>query len=117
LHWADGIYVKAGLGKEKTALLVVTRDMRDGSKRVLTVEVGYRESKDCWATVLRHLKQRGLTMVRLLVGESHLELWAPVGKVFPEVGEQLCWNHKMLNVLDARPKQMQGKTQPQLRAM
>lgn len=47
--WADGIYVKAGLGKEKAALLVVLGAMRDGSKRVLALEVGYRESQVSWA--------------------------------------------------------------------
>ncbi len=115
--WADGIYVKAGLGKEKTALLVVIGAMQDGSKRVLAVEVGYRESKDSWAAVLRQLKHRGLTTVRLMVGDGHLGLWAAVGEVFPEAGEQLCWNHKMLNVLDALPKPMQAKAKPHLRAM
>jgi putative transposase len=46
--WADGIYVKAGLGKEKTTLLVVIGAMQDGSKRVWAMEVGYRESNDSW---------------------------------------------------------------------
>jgi putative transposase len=115
--WADGIYVKAGLGKEKTALLVVIGAMQDGSKRVLAVEVGYRESKDSWAAVLRQLKQRGLTRVRLMVGDGHLGLWAAVGEVFPETNEQLCWNHKMLNVLDALPQHMQTKAKPHLTAM
>ena len=38
--WADGIYVKAGLGKEKAALLVVIGVQRDGSKRFLALEPG-----------------------------------------------------------------------------
>ncbi len=39
--WADGIDVKAGIGKEKAALvLVVMGAMRDGSKRLLALEVG-----------------------------------------------------------------------------
>jgi len=115
--WADGIYVKAGLGKEKTALLVVIGAMQDGSKRVLAVEVGYRESKDSWAAVLRQLKQRGLTTVRLIVGDGHLGLWAAVAEVFPEAGEQLCWNHKMRNALEALPKHAYPKAKPHLTAM
>lgn len=115
--WADGIYVKAGLGKEKTALFVVIGAMRDGSKRVLTKEVGYRESKDSWAAVQRQLKQRGLTTVRCMVGDGHLGLWVAAGEVFPETEEQLCWNHKMLNVLDALPQHMQAKANPHLPAM
>ena len=33
--WADGIYVKAGLERDKAALLVVMGAMRDGTKEVL----------------------------------------------------------------------------------
>jgi putative transposase len=115
--WADGLYVKAGIGKEKAALLVVIGAMRDGSKRVLALDVGYRESKDSWATGLRQLKQRRLLTVRLMVGDGNLGLWAAVGEVFPEAGEQLCWNHKSLNVLNALPKQEQATAKEYLTAM
>ena len=40
--WADGIYVRAGLEREKAALLVVIGAMRDGRKEVLAVVPGYR---------------------------------------------------------------------------
>jgi len=58
--WADGIYIKAGLGKEKAALLVVIGVKKDGQKRFLALEPGYRESKESWALVLRQLKSRGV---------------------------------------------------------
>lgn len=44
--WADGIYVKAGIGKEKAALLVVIGVQADGTKRFLALETGYPESKE-----------------------------------------------------------------------
>ena len=44
--WADGIYVKAGMERDKAALLVVMGAMRDGTKEVLAVTSGYRESTD-----------------------------------------------------------------------
>jgi transposase-like protein len=28
-----------------------------------------------------------------------LGLWAAVGEVYPQAEQQLCWNHKMLNVM------------------
>ena len=37
--WADGIYVKAGLERDKAALLVVLGAMRDGTKRNLSTPV------------------------------------------------------------------------------
>ena len=44
--WADGIYVKAGLEKDKAALLVVLGAMSDGRKQVLSVRPGHRESTE-----------------------------------------------------------------------
>ena len=42
--WADGIYVKAGLERDKAALLVVIAALRDGTKEVLAIKPGYRDS-------------------------------------------------------------------------
>jgi transposase-like protein len=115
--WADGIYVKAGIGKDKAALLVVMGVQRDGSKRFLALEAGYRESKESWAEVLRQLKRRGVKSVRLFVGDGNLGLWAAVGEVYPQAKEQLCWNHKMLNVMDAVSKKEQVEVKKHLNAM
>ena len=115
--WADGIYVKAGMGKEKAALLVVIGVQEDGTKRFLALEPGYRESKESWALVLRQLKTRGVKSARLFVGDGNLGLWAAVGEVYPQSQEQLCWNHKMLNVIDAVSKKDQGEVKKHLTAM
>jgi len=47
--WVDGLYVKAGLEKEKAALLVVLAALSDGRKEFLCIESGYRESTESWA--------------------------------------------------------------------
>jgi putative transposase len=115
--WADGIYVKAGIGKEKAALLVVIGVQRDGSKCFLALEPGYRESKESWALVLRQMKSRGVESARLFVGDGNLGLWAAVGEIYPQAQEQLCWNHKMLNVMDAVSKKEQVQAKSHLNAM
>ncbi|MBF0467193.1 MAG: IS256 family transposase, partial [Nitrospirae bacterium] len=107
--WADGIYVKAGLGKDKAALLVIIVAMSDGSKKVIAVESGYRESKESWAKVLRLIKERGLRFPRLLVADGHLGIWSALSDVYPEVEEQRCWNHKITNVLDQFPKRLRSE--------
>lgn len=43
--WAEGVYVKAGLEKEKAALLVLIGATADGDKVILAVTSGYRESR------------------------------------------------------------------------
>jgi Transposase, Mutator family len=73
--------VKAGIGKEKAALLVVIGVKWDGTKRFLALESGYRESKESWSVVLRELKRRGVKTARLFVGNRNLGLWAAVGEI------------------------------------
>lgn len=107
--WADGVYVKAGLEKEKAVLLVVIAGLRDGRKVVLAVEAGYRESKESWSELLRGLKSRGLRTPKLLVADGHLGVWSAIGEIYPGVREQRCWNHKIVNVLDKLPKKQQAE--------
>lgn len=106
--WADGVYVKAGLEKEKAALLVVIGAMRDGTKEVLSVVGGYRESEESWAEVLRDLKKRGLTAPALLIADGNLGVWQALSSVWPTTKEQRCWNHKLANVVDKVPKKAQA---------
>ena len=102
-------YVKAGLEKQKAALLVVIGAMSDGRKEVLTIIPGYRESKESWTGVLRDLRDRGLSAAKSLVADGHLGIWAALAEIWPETAEQRCWNHRILNVLDKLPKRVQAE--------
>ncbi len=113
--WVDGIYVKAGLEKEKAALLVVIGALADGSKEVLAVECGQRESEASWSSLLRDLKARGMHCPRLVMGDGHLGIWSALTNVYPDASEQRCWNHRMRNVLDCVGKKRQGEAKELLR--
>lgn len=115
--WVDGIYVKAGLEREKAALLVVLGALRDGRKVVLAVEAGQRESTESWSGVLRSLQQRGLNCPRLVIGDGHLGIWGALANVFPAAQEQRCWNHRLVNVLDRVPKKQQPEAKELLRGI
>lgn len=106
--WVDGLYVKAGLEKEKAAILVAVAGLSDGRKVVITVTPGYRESTTAWSEVLRDLKERGMNCPAAVVGDGHLGIWGALRNVYPEAEEQRCWNHKVLNVLDKVPKGQQA---------
>ena len=95
----DGVYVQAGLEKEKAAVLVVMAALSDGSKVVVSTVPGYRESTESWSEVLRDIKRRGLSCPRLVVGDGHLGIWGALRNVYPQAAEQRCWNHKIVNVL------------------
>jgi putative transposase len=109
--WVDGVYVKAGLEKDKSALLVAIGGLSNGQKVVLAIEPGHRESSEGWSGVLRDLKERGMNRPRMVAGDGNLGIWGALSNVYPGVLEQRCWNHKIMNVLDKLPKkaQAQGK--------
>lgn len=110
--WVDGIYVKAGLEKDKACILVVLAALSDGTKVFLALEAGYRESIESWSSVLRDLRARGLRVPRLVIGDGNLGIWGAMMGVWPEVDEQRCWNHRILNILAKIPSkklQAQGR--------
>lgn len=108
-QWADGIYVKAGLEKDKAALLVMIGALTSGEKVLLACESGYRESKESWGAMLGDLQARGLRLGRLTIADGHLGIWSALGESHPQGKEQRCWNHKITNVLDALPKRVRSE--------
>lgn len=115
--WVDGVYVKAGLEKDKAAVLVVVAGLADGRKVVVALQAGHRESTESWSALLRDLRRRGLRCPRLVIGDGHLGIWGGLRNVFPAAAEQRCWNHRVLNVLDKLPKKHQAQAKLILRAI
>ena len=87
------------------------------TKEVLALRSGYRESVESWSEVLRDLKARGIEAPRLLMADGNAAIWGAVRQVWPEAGEQRCWNHKMRNVLDRLPQREQSEAKDLLRAV
>jgi transposase-like protein len=113
--WADGVYLGIGTEPDKTALLCVLGVREDGTKELLAMEPGYRESTASWAGVLRDLRERGLAAPLVAVGDGALGLWAALDAVFPTTAHQRCWNHRVLNVQDKLPKRLQAEARRRLR--
>jgi transposase-like protein len=108
--FVDGVHVSIRLGSDdRLCLLVVIGVREDGSKELLVVEDGYRESTESWACVLRELKARGLSEPKLVTGDGALGTWAALREVYPQARHQRCWMHKIANVLDAVPKRVQPR--------
>jgi putative transposase len=107
--WADGVHFNIRLEEERLCTLVLMGARADGTKEVIAVEDGYRESAESWASVLRGLKKRGMRAPVVGIGDGALGLWAAVRDVFPETREQRCWVHRLINVLDKLPKGLQPR--------
>ena len=104
--WADGVHFNIRLEEDRLAALVVVGVRPDGTKEVVAIEDGYRESTESWLTLLRNLKARGMRAPVLSVGDGALGFWAAVRQVWPETREQRCWFHKLGNVLDKLPRRL-----------
>jgi transposase-like protein len=102
--WADGVHLGVRLDEEKLCLLVMIGVRVDGTKELIAVAEGYRESTGSWADLLRDCKRRGMRAPVLAVGDGALGFWSALREVFPATREQRCWFHKIGNVLSALPK-------------
>jgi transposase-like protein len=102
--WVDGIHFTIRLEEERLCCLVVVGVRADGTKELVAIGDGYRESTDSWADLLRDLRHRGMRAPVVAVGDGALGFWAALRDVWPDTKIQRCWVHKVANVLAALPK-------------
>jgi len=105
--WVDGVHFRIRLEEDRLCCLVIVGVRPDGTKELVAVSDGYRESTESWASLLRDLKARGLVAPALATGDGALGFWAALRDVFPATREQRCWVHVTANVCDALPKRLQ----------
>jgi transposase-like protein len=112
--WADGIYCNVRMD-DKQCLLVIIGATEDGTKELVAIEGGFRESELCWTQLLLSLKGRGLKIgPKLAVGDGALGFWNALSKVYGDSRWQRCWVHKTANVLNKLPKSLQAKAKAKL---
>jgi transposase-like protein len=100
--WADGIHVNIRLEEQKLCLLVIIGVRADGTKELVALADGYRESGESWADLLRDAKRRGMRAPVLAIGDGALGFWAGLRDVFPEAREQRCWFHRSWEEITCR---------------
>jgi len=118
--WADGVHLNIRLGDQKKLALLVVMGVTDKGKKVLlSVEPGYRESKESWLEVLRLLRDRGMTSPVAAVADGAMGFWSAMRELehYKDTMEQRCWVHKIRNVLDKCPKSLQVHVKSQLDEM
>src|ERR671910_372866 len=101
--WADGIHFRVRLEQARLCCLVIVGVRADGTKELVAVADGERESTESWAEVLRDLRRRGMRAPVVAVGDGAVGLWAALREVFPATRHQRDWVHKVANVLGCLP--------------
>ena len=105
--WADAIYVKAGLERDKVAVLVVIGAMRDGGKEVLALMSSDRESVESWSGLLRDLRTSGIGAPRLQVADGSAAIWTRQEWLAPRHARL---QHRCVDARPARPHSACGST-------
>ena len=105
--WADGVHPKVRLGQAHSCVLVLMGVRPDGTKELIALAEGLRESAESWADLLRDCRRRGMRDPELVVGDGAMGLWKALAEVFPAARHQRCWVHKVRNVTNALPKSAQ----------
>jgi putative transposase len=103
--YLDGVWLNREFGGEvrPVAVLVAIGVNADGFREILGVMEGAKEDTASWRAFLRHLKERGLRGVRLVVSDKCLGLVEALGECFPEARWQRCVVHFYRNVMRVVP--------------
>ncbi len=99
------------------SILVALAVNEEGYREIIGAAEGAREDAASWEAFLRHLKARGLSGVRLMVGDKCLGLVDAIGNVFPEANYQRCIVHFYRNVFCATPKKRLKEVAAMLKAI
>jgi putative transposase len=103
--YLDGVILKRSWAGEvrNVSVLIAIGVGTDGFRQILGVAEGEKEDLEGWRGFLRHLKDRGLKGVRLIISDACRGLIEAAGEVFPKTDWQRCVVHFYRNVFSHVP--------------
>ena len=104
--YVDGVYLKRSWGGEiqNVSVLVAIGVNQEGYREILGVAEGMKKDHESWLIFFKWLKERGLSGVRLFVGDKNLGMLETIGEVFPDAKYQRCIVHFYRNVFSVVPR-------------
>jgi putative transposase len=119
--YLDATYLKGRLGKAQQvcsrAVVVAMGVNEDGRRELLGLKVGDSESEPFWAEFISHLKERGLSGVKLVISDAHSGLTKAIRRQLQGSVWQRCRVHFARNLLQCVPKAHQGMVTAALRSV
>ncbi len=106
--YLDAAWVKdiVGVSASRICILTAVGITEDGEKQLLGFERAQRESESSWRGFLSRLVRRGLDprLLRLVISDEHKGIQPAIAEVLGDVPYQLCWAHRVRNILKAAEK-------------
>lgn len=104
--YVDGVYLKRSWGGEiqNVSVLVAIGVSQDGYREILGAAEGMKEDRESWRSFFVWLKERGLTGVRLIIGDKNLGMLETIPEVFPYARYQRCTVHFYRNIFSVTPR-------------
>jgi transposase-like protein len=117
--YLDGVILKRSWSGEikNVSVLVAIGVGVDGFRQILGVAEGEKEDLEGWRGFLRHLKDRGLSGVRLIISDACRGLIEAAGEVFPNTDWQRCTVHFYRNVFSHAPNNKVAEVARMLKAI
>jgi transposase-like protein len=117
--YLDGTYLKRSWGGEvkNIAVLVAIGVNNEGYREILGAAEGAKEDKESWKKFLRHLKDRGLKGVKLIISDKCLGLVENLGDFYPKADWQRCIVHFYRDVMSETPHDKMPLVMPMLKAI
>ena len=117
--YVDGIYLKRNWGGEyeNVAILIAIGVNEDGYREVIGAMEGMKEDKASWTEFFKWLKSRGLTGVKLVIGDKCLGMLESIGEVYPEAKYQRCVVHFYRNMFSVVPRSKMKSVAKMLKAI
>jgi len=103
--YLDGIVMKRTWAGEvrNVSLLVASAVNAEGFREILGICEGAKEDKSGWSSFLRHLVDRGLSGVQLIISDACRGLVESIAEYLPEARWQRCMVHFYRNVFSHVP--------------
>lgn len=117
--YVDGVYLKRSWGGEvqNVSILVAIGVNEDGCREIIGAAEGMKEDKESWRAFFVWLKERGLSGVRLIIGDKNLGMLETIPEVFPDARYQRCTVHFYRNIFSVTPRNRMKAVSMMLRAI
>jgi transposase-like protein len=117
--YLDGIVMKRSWAGEvrNVSLLVAIAVNSEGYREILGIVEGAKEDKAGWSGFLKHLKERGLCGVQLIVSDACMGLAEAAAEFFPDAAWQRCVVHFYRNVFSHVPRPKMREVAAMLKAI